>query len=264
MFEDTRPAELDATGESDPWAPFRVGSAGERLRVLRELRDRSVPVMLHGPGGAALTTTLWSLDAEQQCLGFSAEASERQLARLVEAVEVVAVAYNDSVKLQFDLHGLVRVRGATASTLQCRLPDEVYRFQRRSAYRVRPPAHPLPVARFLHPEQPERVLTLRIVDVSIGGCALWLPDGVPPLRAGMRLDPMRCELDLETRFTVAATLQYVSSVTHEPGTPPRDGAMPAPGMRVGCEWQPTDGTAVRALQRWIDQAQRRRRLLTLS
>ncbi|MBE0549596.1 MAG: flagellar brake protein, partial [Rubrivivax sp.] len=235
MFEDTRPAELDATGSGDPWAPFRVGSAHERLRVLRELRDCAVPVLLHSPDGAALTTTLWTLDATQQRLSFNADAAEAQLARLVESDEVVAVAYCDSVKLQFDLHGLVLVRGATASALQCGMPGEVYRFQRRSAYRVRPLAHPLPVAQFRHPAQPDRVLALRIIDLSVGGCALWLPDGVPPLHAGTRLGEMRCELDTETRFTATATVKHVSAPTPEAGDAPRGDTRATGGRRLGCE-----------------------------
>ncbi|HSM21535.1 MAG TPA: flagellar brake protein [Rubrivivax sp.] len=151
MFEDTRPAQLDAAGDADAWAPFRVGPEPERLRVLRELRDGNVPVMLSSPGGDMLTTTLWALDAPQRRLTFSADAGSALLARLVESDEAVAVAYCDSVKLQFDLHDLMLVRGATASALCCALPTEIYRFQRRNAYRVRPPERHAPVARLRHP-----------------------------------------------------------------------------------------------------------------
>jgi len=257
MFQDTRPAELDATGDTDPWAPFRVGSASERLRVLRDLRDRAVPVTLHSPGGAAVTATLWTLDAAQQCLSFNADGAEPQLARLAESDEVVAVAYCDSVKLQFDLHRLVLVRSATASALHCSLPDELYRFQRRNAYRVRPTTQPSPVAQFRHPAQADLLLTLRIIDLSIGGCALWLPAGVPPPRVGAVLDEIRCQLDTETRFMAAATLRHVSPPAHV------HGGLRGGGLRLGFEWRPLGGPAERALQRWIDQAQRRRRLLTL-
>ena len=135
MFEDTRPAELDAAGDADAWADFRVRSEAERLRVLRELRDGNVPVMLGSPGGDMLMTTLWALDTPQRRMTFSADAGSALLARLVAFDEAVAVAYCDSVKLQFDLHDLVLVRGATASVLQSALPTEIYRFQRRSAYR---------------------------------------------------------------------------------------------------------------------------------
>jgi hypothetical protein len=35
------------------------------------------------------------------------------------------------------------------------------------------------------------------------------------------------------------------------------------GVRLGCEWQRLGGAAERTLQRWIDQAQKRRRMLSL-
>jgi len=203
MFEDTRPAEFDAAGDADAWAEFRVSPEAERLRVLRELRNGNVPVMLSSAGGDMLTTTLWALDAPQRRLSFNADAGSALLARLVESDEAVAVAYRDSVKLQFDLHGLVLVRSAMASVLQSALPTEIYRFQRRSAYRVRPPERHAPVARLRHPSMPEMMLALRILDVSVGGCALWLPADVPPLQGGTELGELRLELDAETQFSCA-------------------------------------------------------------
>ena len=259
MFEDTRPAELDATGGADPWAPFRVSTSAERLRVLRDLRDRSVPVMLNSPAGAVFTTSLWALDEARQRLTFNADASTPELARLVESDEAVAVAYCDSVKLQFDLHALVLVRSATASALQCMMPADLYRFQRRNAYRVRPPDRQAPVARLRHPAMPEMALALRVIDVSIGGCALWLPADVPPLQAGTRFGDIRMELDAETQFAAAATLHHVSSLS----SGERNAAGNDRGVRLGCEWHGLGGSAERVLQRWIDQAQKRRRLLTL-
>jgi c-di-GMP-binding flagellar brake protein YcgR len=166
----------------------------------------------------------------------------------------VAVAYLDSVKLQFDLHGLTLVRGAQSSALQCALPREIYRFQRRSAYRVRPRERQGPVATFRHPALPEMPLALRVLDVSIGGCALWLPGDVPPLQAGTLINRMHVELDPDTEFESAVRLQHVSGGSV---------ASADPGVRIGCEWQHLSGPAERVLQRWIDRSQRRRHLLTL-
>ena len=73
MFEHTRPAELDPLGGPDPWAEFRVGAPQERLRLLRELRDASVPVILNAPDGAALASQIWAVDTAQSRLNFSTE-----------------------------------------------------------------------------------------------------------------------------------------------------------------------------------------------
>ena len=255
MFQDTRPAEIDARGATDAWAEFRVNHPQERLRLLRQLRDGGTPVMLSTPGGVVLSTTLWAVDDSKRRINFSAEPDALQLPQLVEADEVVAVAYLESVKLQFDLQGLTLVRGASTSALQCALPHEIYRFQRRSGYRVRASERHMPSATLRHPAIPEMQLKLRVLDVSIGGCALWQPDDVPPLQAGSRLADVHVVLDADTRYTATITLQHVSAMGQSAGG---EG-----GVRLGCEWSALPGTAGRELQRWIDRAQQRRRLLTL-
>lgn len=252
MFQDTRPADLDAAGGTDPYAEFRVTHPGERLALMRQLRDGSVPVMLSTPGGSTMTTTLWAMDDQRGRLNFHAEPGHPQLDDLVDADEVVAVAYLESVKLQFDLQGLVLVRSFNACALQCSLPAEVYRFQRRNAYRVRPLDRQQPKARLRHPSMPEMQLALRVLDVSAGGCALWLPQDVPTLQAGTRLAEVVVELDELTRFSAALTLQHVTTL--QAGDR---------GVRLGCAWQPLSAGAERTLQRWIDQAQKRRRLLSI-
>jgi c-di-GMP-binding flagellar brake protein YcgR len=253
-FQDTRPAALDDTGSVDPWAPFRVEHPQEQLRLLRQLRDDNIPVVINGPDGAALSTSLWAVDTVQSRLSFNADTQLPQLDAMVEDDEAVAVAYLESVKLQFDLQGLVLVRGAQGSTLQTRMPREIYRFQRRNAYRVRTHGRD-PVALMRHPSMPDMQLALRVLDVSIGGCALWLPGDVPPLQAGTRIGEMMLELDADTRFPAAVMLQHVSHI----GIGERSDR----GVRLGCEWQRLGGAAERTLQRWIDQAQKRRRMLSL-
>ena len=52
---------------------------------------------------------------------------------------------------------------------------------------------------------------------------------------------------------VSLQLQHVTSI------PPND-----LGLRIGCEWLRLAGDAERALQRYIDQTQKRRRLLAQS
>ena len=256
MPHDTWPAELDAeldtAGAIDPWALFRVSQTAERATLLRRLRDGNVPVILSAADGGSFTTALWALDTVQSRLNFSADADHPHLARMVDADKAVAVAYLESVKLQFTLSGLLLVRGAQDCALQTTMPHEIYRFQRRNAYRVRTAERHTPTARFRHPAMPDMQLALRVLDVSAGGCALWLPQDVPALQAGTRLAEVQVALDSETCFAAHITLQHVSAFT-----------VGEHGVRLGCEWQPLRGAAERTLQRWIDHAQKRQRLLSL-
>jgi c-di-GMP-binding flagellar brake protein YcgR len=253
MPQDTRPAELDDSGSPDPWGPFRVAHLPERLSLLRELCTGPVPIMLNLPDGSAAPTALWAVEPERQRLTFSADTGPDALARLVECNEAVAVAYLDNIKLQFDVDALMVVHGNTGRALHSRLPDAIYRFQRRNAYRVRSGIRNDAVVRLRHPGMPDMQLELRLLDVSIGGCALWLPADVPMLPAGTLLGEVLVDLDGDTRFTAAATLQHITAVG--------SGERLTAGARIGCEWRSLSGSAERVLQRWIDRTQQRQRLL---
>jgi c-di-GMP-binding flagellar brake protein YcgR len=251
MLQDTRPATLGADSGEDPWGPFRVCQPQECLTLLRQLRDGQHPVVISGPDASTFSATLWSVDEPRSLLTFSVQPGLPALDRLVECNEGVAVTYMDSIKLQWEVGGLVLVHGPRHVSLQMHLPASLYRFQRRSAFRVRTPARHAPVALLRHPAMPEMALTLRVLDLSLGGCALWCPANVPPLEPGTRLGEIVIELDAGTRFTAAATLAHLSSL----GEHDR-------GVRVGCEWQQLQPASTRTLQRWIDGAPRRRRLMT--
>lgn len=250
MLPDTRPAPLDADGSNQAWADFRVDDPVELLRLLKQMRDSCVPVNLSGPQGNALTSQLWSLDETHGQLNFSADASNLQLQRLAQGDEAVAVAYLHNVKLQFDLLDLVLVHGEKACALRARVPGQIFRFQRRGSYRVRTLERHAPNVRLRHPSMPDMQLRLRIVDLSAGGCALALPDDVPMLQAGSRLHDVRVEIDADTAFSATLRLQHVGKL-HGSGV----------SVRLGCEWLDLDGAAQRALQRYIDHTQQRRRLL---
>lgn len=252
MFLDTRPAELDAAGSEDRWREFRVGHPTEVLALLRRLRDGAHPVNLNGPGGQMLGTVLWSVDESRGRLNFSVEPDRPELPGLIEAGEAVGVAYLDSIKLQFELQQPLLVRAARGAVLQAEIPQVLYRFQRRQAFRVRVPEGTQACVRMRHPSLPDMTLTLRVLDVSIGGCALFVPQDVPSLQPGTRVANALMTLDADTRLETGLALQHATSIQPEQR-----------GVRMGCAWIGLSPSAERALQRYIDQTQKRRRLLTL-
>jgi c-di-GMP-binding flagellar brake protein YcgR len=251
-FQDTQPALLHhLSGNAQD--EFAVHHPAELLRLLRQLVDDSVLVHLSAPGGGSYTTTLWAIDGQRRRLSLAADAAQPAVRSLVDAGEATVVAYLESVKLQFDLRQMVLVHGANASALQAELPSVLYRFQRRESFRVRTPANAAPTATLHHPALPEMQLALRVLDVSVGGCALALPPDVPPLAAGTCLSGVRIELDADARFEATLTLQHVSGGMGSSRS----------GQRLGCAFAKLDGNAQRALQRYIDQTQKRQRLFSL-
>lgn len=250
MSAQTRPAPLSAR-PGDDRDDLRVDAPAEVLALLRRLAHESVLVNVSGPDGSSYTTTLWTVDAPRARLGFAADADSPQVQRLLDAQEAVVVGFLDSIKLQFDVAGLVLVRGTDSCALQAALPSFLYRFQRRASFRVRTPERGAPTLRLRLAAQPDDWLALRVLDLSAGGCALAMPPGSTPPAVGTLFEGVVVELDDDTRFTANLRVQHASA-------PDASG-----GARLGCALLRLDGGAQRALQRYIDQTQKRRRLLSL-
>ena len=251
-FEDTRPAPLESMGDDASLATFRVTDPGEVRALLKSLMDQVVPLNLSASDGTAYTTTLWTVDPAVGKLSFTADMMAHTVHDIVEADECVAVAYLDRIKLQFDVQDLMLVQGHKASVLQARLPRELFRFQRRNTYRVRTLERTAPTAAFRHPAIPDMSLALRVLDVSIGGCALLLPANVPNLQPGAVIKGVRLTLDADTVIDAGLMLHHVTSTGAENGS-----------VRLGCEIVGLGGNGERALQKYIDLTQKRRRMMAL-
>jgi c-di-GMP-binding flagellar brake protein YcgR len=241
---------LDALPLSRGLDDFRMTAKPEITAMLKRLIDGCIPLVLNAPDGSAVSATLWTLDAEHDIISFSAVPNDPQLESLIECDEAVVVGHLDNVKLQFDVSNLVLVHGGKTSALNSEFPREMFRFQRRNGFRVPPLARSTPVARLRHPMIPDMQLSLRLLDVSIGGCALFLPDDVPPLDPGVLMNGAQIDLDADTRVKCSLRLQHVTSINPE-----------SRGVRLGCEMVNAGSDGLRALQRYIDQTQKRRRLL---
>lgn len=253
MAQDTLPMPLASLSAANGGLDeFRITAPREVTAMLKQFQDGNVLLNLNGSNGAMLSTTLWSLDTARGQISFSADAMAPVTQRLVECDEAVAVGYLDSIKVQFDLLGLVLVRGVGGSAISARMPREVFRFQRRNAFRVRPLLRSSPLARVRHPAIAEMQLALRVIDVSIGGCALFLPDDVPPMAAGMVMNQVQIDLDADTRLMTDLRLLHVTALNPE-----------SRGVRLGCEFVRPGAEMERVLQRFIDQTQKRRRLMSL-
>jgi c-di-GMP-binding flagellar brake protein YcgR len=251
---DTLPMPLDELAATHGGlTEFRLTSPLEIAAVLQRMCNDNVSLNLNAPNGAACSVHLWTVDRGRATISFSADADDPQLQAVLQNDEAVVVCYLDNVKLQFDVHDLVLVRSGLTSALKCDMPKEMFRFQRRESFRVRPILRNSPVARLRHPMIPEMQLCLRILDVSIGGCALFLPDDVPPLTPGVTLHGVLLELDQDTRLEIKLRLQHISSIHSD-----------ASGVRLGCEMIAPAHDSLRKLQTFIDQTQKRRRLMVLT
>jgi len=244
----TRPAAPMKSSRGEPWPAATGAPDPHRFALLQQLRDRSSPVLLTGPTGASLNASLCCVDAGRDSLSFQVEPGDLQLEAMVQANEATALSYLEAQVLQFDLVDLVLVRNPIVSALRARLPRQVHRFTRPEALLDFQPGGPCVVLR--HPVHPEMALTLRIIDLSLAGAVLMLPEHLPALTLGVRIGDVQLALDAETRIHLSLRLLHASSMVSG-----------APGLLLGCEWLGLMRIDARRLQQYIDQTQTRQHTL---
>lgn len=250
---ETRPAQLDGMAADDTLEEFRVTSPRDIGLLIKQLVDGSVLLNLNASDDSVFTSAIWAMDSARGTISFNADPNDPAMRELFRSDEVVVVGYLDNVKVQFTVRKLVLVQGNRASVMSCPIPRVMFRFQRRNAFRVRPLVRSAPVARLRHPDMPEMEFALRILDVSIGGCGLLLPQEVPTMNVGVLVNNVRMELDDDTRLDVALRLKYSTTINAEAG-----------GLRLGFEFVRPGGDAQRTLQRFIDLTQKRGKLMALN
>ncbi|HEX2012527.1 MAG TPA: flagellar regulator YcgR PilZN domain-containing protein [Roseateles sp.] len=237
-----------STADTRPPAEFRIADSAEIEAWLRQLLTRQAQLQLSNPQGHTLLTRLWSLDSGHASLGLElVQADDPQLRALLDSAELMAVAYLDQVRLEFELEPPVLVQGPETVTLHAPWPHALYRFQRREAFRIQPLGAQYPRMQLKHPLAPDTPLQLRVLDLSVSGLALALPAPAPALTPGQLLSAVRVELDRERHFDADLRLQHVGSGDQV--------------LRLGCAFARLPGGAERQLQLYIDQTQKRQRLL---
>jgi c-di-GMP-binding flagellar brake protein YcgR len=161
------------------------------------------------------------------------------------------VSYLESEKLQFMLAGIRLLREPQGLALQAQLPDLIIRFQRRKTFRVRTPSFSAPTLRFRVPGNAEHVITGRIRDVSVAGCALLLPLDTPVFEPGTVIPSCRVDLEAEERFIAGFEIRRWETLTAQDGKPQ--------GILMACRWSRLDSGAERTLQVYINRQQKRQR-----
>lgn len=234
---------------------LRVSSSTEITAYLHQLQRESAGLMLSGPPGMSLSSRIVALDPAADLLGLEIGADPESISQaLVAGGEITAIAYLGTIKLQFELEAPVLVSGEQGVVLRTTLPTRLYRFQRRQSFRVQPAGSVYPRVTLPGTAQPGRVL--RVLDISIGGLALALPAESQPLQilpVGQPATGLVLELDRITGLRVDLLPHHASPIPGDTGGT----------LQLGCSFVDLDAAAGRALQVYVDQTQKRRRLLKL-
>ena len=169
--------------------------------------------------------------------------------------KLTAVTVLDAVKIQFTTVGLGRQtpagEAAAGPVLHLKLPTTVYRLQRRNAYRIVPPEFAPASLWLATPDEPAAERRVHVADLSATGLAFRWPllAGEAPI-PGQILEDCRLEL----AGTVPIRCALLITDTQAPGTFHTD---PDARIRVGCHFSRIDPASGRAVQMYVDSAQRR-------
>ncbi|MCV2367413.1 flagellar brake protein [Roseateles oligotrophus] len=237
-------ATSEAQQETAETSDFRVQAPSEILSLLRTLQTQKTRVSLSTPNGASLSCSLIDIDTERASLSFDIAPANEQLQALLSADEITAVAYLDQIRLQFELEDPVLINAA----LRCNSPIVMYRFQRRQTFRVQNSLR-TPQVRLVHPLHPDLHLSLRILDLSLGGVALLLPAEVEPFPPGCELASAQVNLARDIRFNTGLRLKNARPIDALGNT------------QLGWTFTQLDAEATLFLQRYIDQTQILSRML---
>lgn len=230
--------------------PQTIEEPARIAETLQRLIDSGGLLAIRGPDNTVIEAALWSQDATRGVISFSADADDPRVQALVEANDAVVTGHVGELVVRFHVDSLVLVRRADECAMSSSFPARLERVHRRSSPRVRPIARTTAIARLHHPGHRELRLVLRVLDISQSGCALFMPERLPPIAPETRLAPVLIELDAETRLRVVLQLLHITALH------PRSG-----GVRLGCRLLATPPEDADRLARYVDQAQLTRQQL---
>ncbi|OVZ58407.1 hypothetical protein CDO46_26535 [Pigmentiphaga sp. NML030171] len=239
------PLTPEPAGDDASLEDFRISQPLEILTLLGRMVEQAEIVALVAADGVSCLSAIAGVDRGRRLLWLFGTPGDARLEHLLASPWMVAVGYLDHVKIQFRVQNLQWLPGDAGSRLACLLPLELYRFQRRSYFRVRPVMRPAPVVRAHAPEAGGPV-ELEVIDISMTGVGLLLPPGSPPFPVGTPLPRATLALGPATRLAVDLKVMHV--------TPRR---APEQGHHMGCTLDGLDEDGMQVLQHFISQVQLR-------
>jgi c-di-GMP-binding flagellar brake protein YcgR len=235
---------MDRTPFPEPEAPelesFWLYSKFEIDALVTRLCDDRVPMTVYwGRDGEFAVSQIMKVDGVRNEVHFDLPNQPQQQSQLLEAAELVCIAFIENIKMQFTIGAPRRSSDGGYPTFLCAIPERVLRLQRREYYRVRTPEGLS--ASCLVPYSGDRAQyeSLRVLDVSVGGLAmLAYPRHFDPNVTSV-ID--RCYLDLPGVGTVTVRMRVAHVATSADGL----------SRRCGCEFVDLSPQARMMLQRYV-------------
>lgn len=163
------------------------------INVLSELSKRPDIITAYFNGGREyLLTAVLTVLPERDLVVLDYGTDEKRNLRMLAADRIVCVTKHDNISIKFSCEELQRAKFQERQAFAARLPETLFRLQRREFFRVSTPVfNPL---KCLIPDEEHAAMEWNIVDISVGGVGLADPSCrfVPELGTLLR----DCQIDL--------------------------------------------------------------------
>lgn len=225
-------------------ADFRIAGSLAVRAILRELACRHVLVTLYADErhDAFAITRMTHLDEAE--VEFDLTGQQSFARAIASARDIAGVAFPGQIKTQFWLNRFAVAQARAGTVLRARMPCELYRIQRRDAFRVQPPGFDEAFCvRRVHPNGEARYALL---DLSAGGASILVPtgDAVPEIGTIWA----HCRLEAADNRVIPCDL----AVRHVDEHPPGSGS-----YRIGLAFHAMPGEVLRRVQVYVIDIEKR-------
>lgn len=236
-------------GPEDPEglsADFLIEGHSAVRAILAGLCDRRERLSLYAAPenrDFAITRILRVDDAEVEIDLAGQDEFARLLARGGQAI---GVAFPGQIKIQFSLDefSVLSADGSGGPLLRAPLPVRLHRFQRRDAFRVRPPV--ADEARCVRILGPDREASHPICDISAGGLSILLDEGIAAPQLGAVWEHCRIEAGQDPAIPCELVVTRITPIEGR-------------GHRIGLSFGKMPSEALRLIQMLVIRTEKRLR-----
>ena len=243
--DDPSPKYLPET-DLELLSEFRIGTPRAIQRLLADLAANRAPVSLYSAANPEVfvISRLESLDDEWLQLEIRTDSTRKR--ELLAPGRCTVVAFVNDIKVQFEVAFAAAEATPELVSLRTQHPAEVFRIQRRSAYRVRPPIGQ--TGQVTIRGEPGTETSFELMDLSATGLSFQRRQEQQSFEIGARHEHARIEL--RPRVPVPCTLEIKTIQKLEPvsGVPQ--------GWRIGCALIDMPPEVERLVQTYVQDVER--------
>ncbi len=228
---------------------FLVESRREVLALLRGLKEKSQLIsMMINDGSEVYITSILELDDVNNTVTIDSSPNLAANQRITEAPRVFFEGLLDRISIQFSASNMLPTTFEGRPALQCAVPINMIRLQRRENYRINTPlTNPIRCLIPLEVDSGIETIKFSLVDISCGGIAILDEKRVLEINVGQIYDDCRIDLpgigqiDLALQIRNSQDLMLLNGKTNR---------------RVGCEFIGASTAALASVQRYIMKLER--------